>query len=39
VAQRYRQRRIEFTVGVGGTADMSGCVASANSVDSDPDLT
>jgi hypothetical protein len=27
VAQRYRHRGIEFTVGIGGTADMHGRVA------------
>jgi hypothetical protein len=37
LAQRYRHRRIEFTVGIGGTADMNGRVASANSVEFDPE--
>jgi hypothetical protein len=36
VAQRYRHRRIEFTAGIGGTADMNGRLASANSVENAP---
>jgi hypothetical protein len=27
IAQRYGHRRIEFTVGIGGTADMNGHIA------------
>jgi hypothetical protein len=33
LAQRYRQRPIDPTVGIGSVADMNGCVASANSVE------
>jgi hypothetical protein len=39
LAQRYRYRHIEFMVGIGGIADMNGRVASANSVEFDPQRT
>ena len=39
LAQRYRRRRPDFMVGIGGTADIDTRVASANQVESDPNRT
>jgi hypothetical protein len=38
MAQRYRQRRIEFTVGIGGTADIEWPRRLDQFVESDPSL-